>query len=210
MHVLAAEPKPDLGLLFLPGIVMMSLLFTAQGLSADYWAERETGTLRRLVSSPGQLTQFAYGKTAAASLLIALICSITLILGFWYLEVAWSKFLPSLLWVLLAGSGFFAWFAALQMFFPTRKAANLLTTIFLFPLLMIGGSFFPLDALPNWLAAIGRRSPNGFVVDRLTSELTSATSWTFDAASWAVLLGMTVSGLLICVWRLQSGFARQA
>jgi ABC-type multidrug transport system permease subunit len=75
--------------------------------------------------------------------------------------------------------------------------------------MMMGGSFFPLDALPNWLADIGRMSPNGYVADRLTTELTSATAWTYDLKSWTIVLAMTISGLAINSWRLKSDFARR-
>jgi len=180
-----AEPRPDIALLFMPGIVLMALLFSAQGLSGDYWKERESGTLRRLVSTPGLLSRFVYGKALAATVIIAALGGTTLALGFLYHGLAWSKFVPSLIWVSISGVGLFAWFAALQMLFPNQKAASLLTSILLFPLMMMGGSFFPLDVLPDWIAAIGRLSPNGFVVDRLTRELTTAADWTFDASSWA-------------------------
>ncbi len=114
-----------------------------------------------------------------------------------------------MVWLTLSGIGLFAWFAALQMLFPNQKAANLLTTVLLFPLLMMGGSFFPLDVLPDWIAAIGRLSPNGFVVDRLTTELTSGSDWTFDSQSWAIVIVLTAIGLAISSWRLQTGFARR-
>jgi len=204
-----AEPQPDIALLFLPGIVLMALLFAAQGMSADYWKERETGTLRRLVSTPGLLSRFVVGKAMAAGVIIVVLGGITLGAGFLYHGVSWSKFVPAMAWITLSGIGLFAWFSALQMLFPNQKAANLLTTILLFPLLMMGGSFFPLDVLPDWIAAIGRLSPNGFVVDRLTTELTSGSDWTFEKESWAVVLLMTVIGLAICTWRLQTGFARR-
>lgn len=202
-------PRPDIALLFLPGIVLMAILFSAQGLSADYWKEREAGTLRRLVSTPGLLSRFVYGKALAAAVVVGLLGCVTLTLGFLYHDVAWSKFVPSVAWVTISGVGLFAWFSALQMLFPNQKSANLLTSILLFPLLMMGGSFFPLDVLPDWIAAIGRMSPNGFVVDRLTKELTSPTAWTYDAKSWAIVFGMTISGLAVCAWRLQTGFARR-
>ncbi len=205
----ATEPQADIGLLFIPGFVLMALLFSSQGVSSDYWKERENGTLRRLVSSPGLLNQFVLGKALAAAVIIGIITGITMTLGFLYHNVAWSKLLPSMLFVLTAGVGFFAWFAALQMLFSTQKGASLLTTILLFPLMMMGGSFFPLDALPDWLASIGRMSPNGFVADRFTTELTSATAWTYDLKSWGIVLAMTVSGLALSSWRLKSGFARR-
>jgi ABC-type multidrug transport system permease subunit len=155
------------------------------------------------------LNQFVLGKAFAATAIIGTITGITMLLGFLYHDITWSKFLPSMLFVVAAGVGFFAWFAALQMLFSTQKGANLLTSILLFPLLMMGGSFFPLDVLPDWLASIGRMSPNGFVADRLTTELTSATAWTYDLKSWGIVLAITVSGLAISSWRLKTGFARR-
>lgn len=204
-----AEPRPDFALLFLPGILMMAILFSAQGLSSDYWVERDHGTLRRLVSTPGQLSKFVLGKSMAASVVIGLISSAVLFVGFLYHDVAWGHFLPSLLFAAIAGAGLFAWFSGLQMLFPNNKAANLVSTIVVFPLLMMGGSFFPLEALPDWLAAIGRLSPNGFVVDELSRELSSAASWTFSTDSWAVVFAMAISGMLLCMWRLRTGFARR-
>ena len=203
------EPRPDFALLFLPGVILMAVLFAANSLAADYWVERDKGTLRRLVSAPGALSGFVAGKAIAALLVMGLLVSITLVVGFTYHGVAWSKFLSSLLWVALGGVGLFAWFAALQMLFPNNRAANLITTLLLFPLMMAGGSFFPLAALPDWIANLGRLAPNGFIVDRLTGELTSASAWSIDAQSWLIALAITASGLIVSAWRLRSGFARR-
>lgn len=204
-----AEPQPDMALLFLPGIILMAVLFSSNSLASDYWAERDKGTLRRLVSAPGVLAGFVAGKAVAALAVIGLIAAITLLVGFIYHDVAWNKFVPSLLWVSFGGVGLFAWFAAVQMLFPNDRAANLITTVMLFPLMMAGGSFFPLAALPDWIAGVGRMSPNGFIVDRLAGELSAANAWSIDASSWLTLLAMTLSGLAISTWRLRSGFARK-
>ena len=77
-----------------------------------------------------------------------------------------------------------------------------------FPLLMAGGSFFPLAVLPGWIAAIGRASPNGFMADRLTVEITAAVPGAIDPTSWLILFTAAVAGLSICGWRLRTGFAR--
>jgi len=204
-----AEPAPDYALLFLPGIILMAVLFAANSLAADYWVERDKGTLRRLVSAPAALSGFVTGKAVAAFTIMASVTSVVLIAGFAYHAVAWSKFIPSLVWVSLGGVGLFAWFAAIQMLLPNNRAANLVTTILLFPLLMAGGSFFPLAALPDWIADIGRLSPNGFIVDRLSNELTSPTAWSITPGSWLTLFAITISGLLLSAVRLRSGFARR-
>ncbi|MGI9270302.1 MAG: ABC transporter permease [Woeseiaceae bacterium] len=203
-----SEPRLPLALMFLPGIIMMAILFAANSLAADYWVERQNGTLRRLVFAPGRLTAFVTGKALAVGIVIGAIVLITMTIGFLYHDIAWAEFPPSLIWLTVSGVGIFAWFGALQMLFATQRTANLLTSILLFPLLMAGGSFFPLAVLPDWIAAIGRLSPNGFVVDRMASELVTPGPWSIDFNSWLIVLAMTASGLAICAWRLRSGFAR--
>ncbi|MFQ5609779.1 MAG: hypothetical protein ACE5F8_05865, partial [Woeseiaceae bacterium] len=131
----------------------------------------------------------------------------TLVIGFAYHDVAWSKFPVSLIWVTLGGVGLFGIFSAMQMMFPNNRAANIVTTVLMFPLLMAGGSFFPLAALPDWIAAIGVLSPNGFIVDRLGTELTSADAVSIDARSWLTQIAISVVGLTLCAWRLRTGFA---
>ena len=204
-----AEPRPDYALLFLPGIILMAVLLAANSLAADYWVERDKGNLRRLVSAPGVLTGFVAGKAVAALAVMGVLGTVTLIIGFAYHGVAWSKFASSLLWVSLGGVGLFAWFAAIQMLFPNNRAAMLMTTLLLFPLMMAGGSFFPLAALPGWIADMGRLAPNGFIVDRLSDELTAANAWSIDLQSWLILLGIAVSGLALSALRLRTGFARR-
>lgn len=203
-----AEPQLPLALMFLPGVIMMAILFSANSLAADYWVERQNGTLRRLVFAPARLMAFVTGKALAVGVVIAALVLITMTVGFLYHGIAWNEFLPSLIWLTVSGVGIFAWFAVLQMMFATQRNANLLTTILLFPLLMAGGSFFPLAVLPDWIAAIGRVAPNGFVVDRMATELITPGAWSIDLNSWLIVLAMTASGLAISAWRLRSGFAR--
>ena len=155
-----------------------------------------------------QLTAFLAGKAVAAGLVVALTGGVALVIGFLYHDIAWVKLPSSLFWITASGVALFAWFGALQMLASTQRAANLLTSMLLFPLLMAGGSFFPFAALPDWIAAIGRRTPNGFVVDRLSTELTANAAWTIDPQSWLIITLMAASGLAICAWRLRTGFAQ--
>lgn len=202
------EPSPPLALLFLPGIILMAVMFSANGVAGDWWRERQQGTLRRLVYAPGQLGAFIAGKALAAAVIIGLVGGVTLIVGFLYHGIAWNKLPSSLLWISISGVALFSWFAALQMLFSNQKTAGVISQMLVFPLLMAGGSFFPLAVMPGWIAAIGRASPNGFMADRLTTEITAAGAWSIDLSSWLIVIGGAVAGLSICAWRLRSGFAR--
>ncbi len=207
------EPPPEersipLALLFMPGIILIAVLFSSSGLANDFWKEREQGTLRRLVYTPGQLVGFVVGKALAAAIVVGTIGAITLVAGFLVHDLPWSRMPSATLWITVGGLAFFAWFAFLQMTFSNKRAASVVTMALLFPLLMAGGSFFPLAILPDWIAAIGRLSPNGFVADRLTTELTVSASWAIDLQSWLIIIGLAIAGLGLCAWRLRAGFAR--
>ena len=203
-----SQPSLPLALLFLPGVILMAVMFSANGIANDYWSERDSGTLRRLVIAPGQLLAFALGKTLAASLAVAAVSGITLTIGFLYHDIDWAKLPSSLLWIALAGAAMFAWFALLQMLFSTQRSANVLSLMILFPLLMVGGSFFPLAMLPGWIATAGRASPNGFVADRLTAEFMAVDAWSFTVNDWLILGVAAITGLGLNVLRLRAGFAR--
>jgi len=203
-----AAPSPPLALLFMPGIILMALMFSANGLAGDLWREREQGTLRRLVCAPARLGQFLLGKTLAAAVIISCIGGLTLVIGLAYHGIAWHRLPPSLAWIVLSGVALFAGFAALQMLFENRKSANVFSTALVFPLLMAGGSFFPLAVLPGWIAALGRLSPNGFMADRLTAEITASGPWAIGPGSWLGVVAGAIVGLGICGWRLSGGFAR--
>jgi len=202
------EPAPPLALLFLPGIILMAVMFSANGVASDWWREREQGTLRRLVYTPGQLGGFVAGKALAAAVVIGVVGGLTLVIGYLYHGISWAKFPSSLLWIAISGVALFSWFAALQMLFSNQKTANVISSMLLFPLLMAGGSFFPLAVLPGWIAAIGRASPNGFVADRLTIEITAAGAWSIVLSDWLIVIAGAIAGLSICAWRLRTGFAR--
>ncbi len=202
------EPSPPLALLFMPGIILMAVMFSANGLASDYWQERQQGTLRRLVFAPSHLGQFVMGKALASAVIIGLVGGLTLVLGFLYHGVAWTKLPSSLIWICVSGVALFAWFSALQMAFSSQKTASVISSALLFPLLMAGGSFFPMAVMPGWIAAIGRASPNGFVADRLTTEVTANGAWTIPLDSWLIVIVAGLAGLGICAWRLRTGFAR--
>jgi ABC-type Na+ efflux pump permease subunit len=202
------EPTPPLALLFLPGIILMAVMFAANGIAGDWWREREQGTLRRLVYAPGQLGSFVAGKALAAAVIIGLVGGVTLLIGFLYHGISWSKLPSSLIWISISGVALFSWFAALQMLFSSQKTSSVISSMLLFPLLMAGGSFFPLAVLPGWIAAIGRASPNGFVAHHLTLEITATAAWSIDLSSWLIVIGGAAAGLSVCAWRLKSGFAR--
>lgn len=61
----------NFGMLFLPGVVLMSVLFIAQGMGGDVWQEEEDGTLRRIRCSPQPMRLWLGAKVLAGAGLVA-------------------------------------------------------------------------------------------------------------------------------------------
>jgi ABC-type Na+ efflux pump permease subunit len=96
----AAESEPaqasDLPASFymLPSVLMMALFFLAQGLSEDYWSEREAGTLRRAACSPQKLSALMAGKLLGVTAVFLVIGVVLFAAGYLYHDyLPWSTLL---------------------------------------------------------------------------------------------------------------------
>ncbi|MFQ5653691.1 MAG: ABC transporter permease [Planctomycetota bacterium] len=164
-------PRPGFGEILFPGILFMALLFVAQGMSEDLWREREQGTLRRLLASPRGLSIFLGGKLLAAGIFIALVCIVGLLVGATAFDLALARLPAALGWATVSGVVLLTLFMFLQLLGSTRRGASILSNMVLFPLMMIGGSFFPFEAMPSWMVAVGRFSPNGWALVKFKAIL---------------------------------------
>jgi len=197
----------NLSLLFLPGILLMSLMWTTQGLSDELWHEREMGTLRRLASSPNTLTVFLAGKIIYGVIVMMAVFLWVLLLGFGYHQLDPMKFPYTLLLMMLAGVDFMLMFSLLAVFAPSRRAAGLIGTVLVLPLIMVGGSFFPFEAMPGWMVAVGRWTPNGLVLNQIKAYLFDNTDVASMAMTVGLLMAIGVALFGICAWRNRT-FAR--
>jgi ABC-type multidrug transport system permease subunit len=78
----------------------------------------------------------------------------------------------------------------------------------LFPLMMIGGNFFPLEAMPDWMARIGRFTPNGWSMQQLKSILLETVRPADLLVTFLALVVMWAILFFLNVRRIRTGFAR--
>ena len=199
-----ASGRPDFASLLVPSMLFMSLLFIGRGFSDDLWEEREAGTLRRAVVAPHSTRAFLGGKLAAGALFMGAISLAGLLVTVPLAGVSWLRLPPALLWCAFTGTALISLFTTLQFLASTARGANILTTMVLFPLMMLGGSFFPFEAMPRGMAAIGRLTPNGQGVAQLSAILTGQT----DPAALAIAtlaIGLPALGFFLLSARLLRG-----
>jgi ABC-type Na+ efflux pump permease subunit len=199
---------PGFAFALFPGLLLMSLIFAAQGLGDELWIEREAGTLRRLMSSPGRGLAFLSGRAVAAALVFMALSLPLAAFGFLAYGLDLARLPLTIMWLGLAGLVLLAIFTTIQMFSPSRRAGALYTIALMFPLLMAGGSFFPLETMPDFLAAMGRLTPNGMMADSLKAYLSGTPAPVAFGAALPLSLGILAVFTSLAVFRFNTGFAR--
>jgi ABC-2 type transport system permease protein len=193
---------------FFPGMLFLSLLLVARALAGDVWAERAGGTLRRAATLPRRLEGLLAGKLLAGFLVLLAVAGVGLAAGRWAFGLPLANPVPALLWATFAGAAFLAAFQVLNLVAGSERGADVLTSAILFPLAFAGGSFFPLEIMPGWLARFGRATPNGWAVERFAAILRDEADAGALALGFAVLALATAAAFLIAARRLRTFAAR--
>jgi ABC-type multidrug transport system permease subunit len=201
-----SRPQVSTGLLFIPSILFMSLLFMAQGISTDLWLEHEGKTLRRVLASPQRIMAFLLGKLAAGAIVVLLVCLIGLSIGYAYFSLDPVSLPLAALWSMLSGTMLMAMMMLIQLLAASQRGGEILTLTLIFPLMMAGGSFFPFEAMPAWMAAVGRRTPNGWALERLKSILIGDGEAGSLGTAFLILAAVTMGLFVLGSWRLRRKF----
>lgn len=166
-----SRPPPDYRLLLMHGALFMVTLFMTMGLAGGVWKERTQGALRRLAASPASVAGYLAGKGLAMSVVLAGLGALGVAVAVWLAPAPLHNAGWAFLWVVCSGVAMFLWFLVLQTAASSERAAHLLASFFTLPLIMLGGSMFPFEMMPQGLASIGRLTPNGWALTEYKAML---------------------------------------
>ncbi len=166
-----------------PGVIVMTALFSSTFSSASYYQDRDSGVLKTLYASPHSPVVILFGKSMAGvlvgslqALVIVLVAALVpaLRLEWQYGVVAGLALAIAgvlLLNVLLSGLA-----QALASRIRSMAGFHLVMNLALFPALLFSGAFFPLAHLPRWLEVLGWLNPLSYAVDLLHLALYADTT----------------------------------
>ncbi|TDR20419.1 ABC transporter permease [Marinicella litoralis] len=193
------------GLLMFPGAIFMALIFSANSLAVSIWDDASNGVIPRLSSTPAALGAYINGQVLAAGLIFALISIVLGCIGGWYFALPMGQLPVLLLWLVFSGLVIYMLFVTISLLMPSSKVANITVNATTFPLLMVGGSFFPMESMPPWLAAVGQFLPNGFLLKGLKDWLVRQEPMA-DAMLIPLILGAV---MLLLLWILNRYLIKQ-
>lgn len=201
------ETAQSFGRLFLPGILVMALLFMSQGLAGDIWLERELHTLRRIVTAPPGVYAVLTAKVLAAAVIIFVVCALAILLARTAYDVPLLAVPGAVIWATLTGLMLLALQLVIHVHAASSRTANLVSMAVIFPLMMLGGSFFPFALMPSWMAAAGRLTPNGWALVRLEEIAWGTPAVGELLAGGAGLVVLTLALLVLTARRVEKTFA---
>jgi ABC-type multidrug transport system permease subunit len=192
--------------LFFPSMFFMALLFVAKALASEIWNERALGTLRRLSVTPAPLWAFLAGRLVFVGVVFSGVGLVALAAMRWLASVPVSNLPAAALWLVVNGAAFFLLLLVAALHASSQRAADVLGNLVIFPLLLLGGAFFPFEIMPDWMARIGRLTPNGWAVVRFKAILSGSAS---AGELGTALAGLSLIGalaFLLALRRLRRGF----
>lgn len=187
-----------------PGMMAMFATFGMLGGAAVLIQERQWGTLRRLAVMPIRKGSIIGGKLMGIVTAGVIQMVILIIAGALLFSVAWGNSPAALaLMVLsfaLAMSGLGMMMAALV---KTIAQANALGTVLVLSMSALGGAWWPLEIVPDWLQAVGKLSPIYWAMSGFQDIITRGWGVTAVLPEVGMLLVFTAVFLGIGLWRFK-------
>jgi ABC-2 type transport system permease protein len=187
-----------------PGVLAMSVLFTAIFSAASIVWDREFGFLREMLVAPVRRWAIVVGKCLGGA-------TVATFQGIIFLALAGVAHVPYSPTLLLTLVGELLLLSFTLTAFGVMMAARIkqiqafmaLTQMFVMPLFFLSGALYPLNGLPGWLAVLTRIDPLTYIVDpmrhavfehlsvssRALAVLSPGVTWD----GWLVPLGLSLA-----------------
>ncbi|MEJ2860496.1 ABC transporter permease [Actinomycetospora flava] len=205
-----------------PGVMAISVLFTAAFAGISIVWDREFGFLREMLVAPVSTAAILVGKATGGATVATLQCLVLLALA-GLVGVPYDPLMLLAMVGLIFLMGFMITALGLVLAARVRQiqTAMPLVQLVITPLMFLSGALFPLSGLPTWLAVLTHINPMTYAVEPLRSvvfdhlDVDAATRARFDPGivwgTWQVpvavqiLITVVCCGLLLAlaVWRFR-------
>jgi ABC-2 type transport system permease protein len=178
-----------------PGYALLFLMYTATNAGRMILVEKREGTLPRLLVTPTTAGEVLSGKMVGSYMTGALQMLILIAASTILFQLKWGDPLAIIILVLASVFGAVGWGMLLSAVIKTPGQAASVGSALMLTFGILGGSFFDLGALPQWIRTLALITPNfwgqeGFLTLALGGGL---------AEIWKPLLALVVMGLILFI-----------
>ena len=179
-----------------PGIILMSVLFTAMFSGIDIIWDRQFGFLKETLVAPVSRMQIILGKTLGGSTVAIfqgiIVFLLTLVIGFRPSHI--TSVFPAFIFTFLVALLFTSLGTAIASMLEDMQGFQLIMNFLVLPTVFLSGAFFPLPNLPPAIEFITNINPLSYGVDGLRGVLIGVSQ--FSMATDLLVLSVTTAILL--------------
>jgi ABC-2 type transport system permease protein len=176
-----------------PGIIAMSIVFTAVFSGMEVIWDRQFGFLKETLVAPVPRLSIMLGRTFGGATVAviqgALVLVIASAIGF--RPASWALVLPALLVMALVSIIFTALGTAVASFLRDFQGFQLVMNFLVMPIFFLSGALFPIDGVPTAMLWVVRFDPLAYGVDALRALLINTSHFGL-AMDLAVLIPIAV------------------
>jgi ABC-2 type transport system permease protein len=180
-----------------PGIIGMTLLFSATFAGLSVLWDREFGFLKEIMVSPVSRIAIVLGRTAGGlttGILQAVIIMLSgMLLGMTVPSL--QGFLLSLVFMILIAATFIGLGLAFASKMEDMSGFSLIMNFLIFPLFFLSGALFPLDRFPAFIKPLAYANPLTYGVDGLRYCLIGISA--FSPITDFIVLGIACLAMLV-------------
>ena len=147
---------------FAPGMAMLFLMFTVTNGGRSLLAERDHGTLARLMSTPTHEAQVLGGKVFGIFLNGAAQVGVLVLASSVLFGLRWGDPLAVVVLVLAIAAGATGWGLLLTSFARTPAQVSSVGSAMMLLFGILSGTFIPSGAFPDWFQWLSRITPNAW------------------------------------------------
>lgn len=156
-----------------PGIIGMSIIFTAIFSGMEVIWDRQFGFLKETLVAPMSRINIMIGRTlggaTVATMQGVIVMLISLLFGFH--PTSWLAIIPAIGVMFLVALLFTSLGTMIASLLDDMQGFQLIMNFLVMPLFFLSGALFPLQGLPKALATIARIDPLSYGIDALRALL---------------------------------------
>jgi ABC-2 type transport system permease protein len=184
-----------------PGMIGILLLWANFAVGVQLVSWREMGITRRLAATPLKPISMISSQVVARLALSIVQVIILLALAIWIFNVhIYGNFAMLALVVTMGALTMLAIGFAAASFVKKSEAANSVLLLVSFPMMFLGGSYFPVNSAPSFLQPVIHALPLYYLNDALRQVIYNGAGWGAVQTSVLVLTAWIVASMLV-VWR---------
>lgn len=201
-QVAGKEVKNPMAARIVGGYAIMFLLFAVSGSATAMFEERESGVFQRLLSSPVRPAHILWARYLFGIILGLVQISALFLAGRLFFGLDIFGQIGALFAVALAAAAACSAFGMLiAAFAPSAPAAQGLATFLVISMSAVGGAWFPVSFMPDYIQIVSKLTLVYWSVEGFTDVLWAGRPLLEVLPKIGILFGMSAAVLAVSLWR---------